>query len=153
MFLSAFGASYNIQTNLTHLNPIQVHTVVTQQITARQWITGFRGWALSFDKSRPASSSSSISPTMLLRMDKVEIMKHSLRKKRNACLLIIRLRTCCPLWWCKDLTQVAGHLPAKYSTCQQFSSYFVEVWMNFWMLKIKIWYHGALTINNCDSNH
>lgn len=97
---------------------------------------------------------------MLLRTDKVETMKHSLQKRRNACLLTIirylrvkRLRTCCPLWWCKDPTQVAGHLPAKYSICQQFSSYFVEAWVNFWMLKIKMWYYGTVTINNSNSNY
>ena len=36
-------------------------------IVLLQWMTGFKGWALSWDKSRLESSSSSNSPTTLLK--------------------------------------------------------------------------------------
>jgi hypothetical protein len=48
----------------------RLHSLYTNSTTpflVSQWMTGLRGWALSFDKSRLESSSSSSSPTMLLQ--------------------------------------------------------------------------------------
>ena len=97
-------------------------------------MTGLRGWALSFDKSRWASSSSSSSPTTLLQDSRnldyniacsffFFFFRGVVGEGRGCGILTKGKRkwikakfkgiTCCHPWLCTNPTQAVEHLPAS----------------------------------------